>query len=111
MKTFICILMAFAASGYIQAIHWKKILDLAANKRRKYLQPPHYILSAAFVFVSSLLGIVATAIEKDLAAYATAALIGFAPWATIKTLTKGAHLGAEDGLDEKPATAREFIQL
>lgn len=111
MKLFICILMAFAASGYIQAQHWKKILALPLTKRRKFLQPPHYILSAVFVFFSSLLGIVATAFNEELYAYSSAALIGFAPWATIKALTKGAALGPEDEEAKKPATLRDFIQL
>lgn len=111
MKLFICILMAFAASGFIQAQHWKKILDLPLPKRRKYLQPPHYILSAVFVFFSSILGIVATEINNDMWAYGFAALIGFSPWATIKALTKGAALGPENEEEKKPATLREFIQL
>ena len=112
LKPVICIVLAGAAATLVQALHWQKVFTQPAQKRKRFLQTANFIISGVFIFGSAILGFVPHGIENDTLAYAFAATIGFAPFKTIKTLTRSSpSLGPESAFNSQPASIREFIHL
>jgi hypothetical protein len=79
---------AFAGALLVQAFHWQKVLRAQGRRKRRILTGQNVLIDLIIVACSTLLGLLGIKLAGPPVSYLIAAMIGIAPFETIKWLWK-----------------------
>lgn len=80
--------LAFCSAALLQLLHWQKVLRARKKNRKNYSTAVIIVVDFLIVIFSSLLGVLGVLVFDPPPGYVLAALIGMAPFPTVRFLAK-----------------------